>query len=123
MTDVPLNPYCVTSATSSWLPAWLAGESTNIINKTAMVLFENFEVKDKWSHNGADAKQQANLRWKCVYYVPDQKLMICEAIRQPTGPDVTCFTTQSPRRQINVPFEGKDVLWKTTGAPPTKHYK
>ena len=123
MTHVPPIPYCVISSPSSFLPAWLAQESKASIDKTAKEEFALFRERTKeWSQDVSLARKQSNARWICVYYKPNLPLMVCEAMKQPTGSAVTCFTKESPIKQIIVPINDKDVLWKTTAQNPPKHY-
>jgi len=123
MTHVPPNPYCVISSPSSFLPAWFAGESKASIDKTAKEEFSQCAKKtDEWSHDCTLAKQQPNRRWKCVYYMPNQPLMICEAYSQPSGSIMICQMITPPQKRIDVPTEDKDVLWKTTAQPALKRY-
>jgi len=98
-------------------------KSPESIDKTAKEEFALFRNKPtEWSQDVILAKKQSNARWICVYYKPNLPLMVCEAIKQPTGLAVTCFTKESPIKQIIVPINNKDVLWKTTAQPAPQRY-
>jgi len=105
------------------MPAWLAGKSKASIDKTAKEEFALFRNKPtEWSQDVSLARKQSNARWICVYYKPNLPLMVCEAMKQPTGLEVTCFTKESPIEKILVPINNKDVLWKTTAQLAPKRY-
>jgi len=98
-------------------------KSPESIDKTAKEEFAVFRERTKeWSQDVRLARKQSNARWICVYYKPNLPLMVCEATNQPTGSAVTCFTKESPIKQIIVPINNKDVLWKTTAQLAPKRY-